>query len=45
VIAVRRTKQVGSVTSAERRTMTTIVCAVNASGNSVPALVIFLSSV
>lgn len=34
-------KQVGSVTSAERGELVTVVCAVNAAGNAIPPMFIF----
>jgi len=41
VIAGRRIKQVGKVTSAERGTLVTLCCAANAVGNSVPPMFVF----
>lgn len=41
IVAERSKKQVGSVTSAERRELITLICAVNATGNAVPPLFIF----
>ncbi|XP_065664407.1 uncharacterized protein LOC136086067 [Hydra vulgaris] len=41
VIALRGTKQVGQVTSAERETLVTVCCGINALGNSIPPFFIF----
>lgn len=41
VIALRGTKQVGQVTSAERGTLVTVCCGINALGNSIPPFFIF----
>ena len=41
VIAAKGAKQVGQVTSAERGTLVTLCCAVNAVGNSIPPFLIF----
>jgi len=41
VIANKGTRQVGRMTSAERGTLVTICCAVNAIGNAVPPLFVF----
>ncbi|KAK1876561.1 Tigger transposable element-derived protein 6 [Dissostichus eleginoides] len=41
IVARKGTKQVGSVTSAERGTLITLACAVNALGNSIPPMMIF----
>lgn len=41
VIALRGTKQVGQVTSAERGTIVTVCCGINALGNSIPPFFIF----
>ena len=41
VIAAKGTKQVGALVSAERGTLVTLCCAVNALGNSVPPMMIF----
>ena len=41
VIACRNEKQVGKLTSGERRALVTILYAVNAAGNSVPPMVVF----
>lgn len=41
VVSTRGKKQVGAVTSAERGELVTLVCAVNATGNSVPPFYIF----
>ncbi len=38
VIAKRGTKQVGAMTSAERGSLVSIACAVNAIGNTVPPM-------
>jgi len=42
VVAARRSKQVGKMTSTERATLITLCCAVNAMGNSVPPFFVFL---
>ena len=34
-------KQVGSITSAERAELVTVVCAVNAAGNAIPPMFVF----
>ena len=36
VIAGKKAKQVGQVTSAERGVLTTVVCAINAAGGCIP---------
>ncbi|XP_026019298.1 uncharacterized protein LOC113019676 [Astatotilapia calliptera] len=41
VVAEKGKKQVGSITSAERGELVTVVCAVNATGNAVPPMFIF----
>jgi hypothetical protein len=41
VVAGKGVKQVGSVTSGERGLNTTIICSVNAIGNSVPPMMVF----
>ena len=41
VISVKGKKQVGSTASQERGELTTIVCAINASGGSIPPFFIF----
>ncbi|XP_047127700.1 uncharacterized protein LOC105844004 [Hydra vulgaris] len=41
VIAKKRDKQVRRITSAERGTLVTVCCAVNAIGNSIPPFIIF----
>lgn len=41
VVAIKGTKQVGALTSAERGTLVTVCTAVNAVGNTVPSLFIF----
>lgn len=41
VIAVKGTKQVGSITSGERGTLVTVALAVSAIGNTVPPMLIF----
>lgn len=41
IIAERGAKQVGRVTSAERGTLVTVCCTVNAGGNSIPPVFIF----
>lgn len=41
VIAPRGSKQVGQITSAERGTLVTVCCAVNAVGNTVPPFFVF----
>ncbi|XP_029634562.1 uncharacterized protein LOC115210228 [Octopus sinensis] len=41
VIARKGTKQVGKMTSAERGTLVTLVCCVNAAGNSIPPIFVF----
>ena len=40
-MAERGKKQVGSITSAERGELVTVICAVNAAGNSIPPMFIF----
>lgn len=42
IVAGHSIKQVGKVTSAERGTLVTMCCAVNASGNSIPPSLFFL---
>nr|XP_047135222.1 MFS-type transporter clz9-like [Hydra vulgaris] len=42
VLAGKGSKQVGRITSAERRTLVTVCCASNAIGNSIPPLFFFL---
>ena len=41
VIAPKQEKQVGKVTSAERGTLVSLLCCVNACGNSIPPLFVF----
>lgn len=41
IVTEKGKKQVGSVTSAERGELVTVVCAVNATGNAVPPMFIF----
>lgn len=41
IVAPRGQKQVGAITSAERGTLVTLACAVNASGNSIPPMFVF----
>lgn len=41
IVAGRGIKQVGKVTSAERGTLVTMCCAVNALGNSIPRFFVF----
>ena len=41
MLARQGQKEVGSITSAERGGLTTVVCTVNASGNHLPLLMIF----
>lgn len=41
IVIEMRKKQVGSVTSAERRELVTVACAVNATGNAAPPMFIF----
>ena len=41
VIAERKARQVGQVTSAERGVLTTVICAVSAAGGTIPPLMIF----
>lgn len=41
VVAGKGAKQVGSVTSGERGLNTTIICGINALGNSIPPMIIF----
>ena len=41
IVARKGVKQVGAVTSAERGTLITLACAVNALGNSIPPMFIF----
>ncbi|XP_041371560.1 uncharacterized protein LOC121385091 [Gigantopelta aegis] len=41
VIAPKQERQVGRVTSAERGTLVTLLCCVNACGNSIPPLFVF----
>ena len=41
IVARKGIKQVGAVTSAERGTLVTLACAVNALGNSIPPMLIF----
>jgi hypothetical protein len=41
VIAGKDTKQVGKMTSAERGTLVTLCCSVNATGNSTPPFLVF----
>lgn len=41
VVAEKGKKQVGAITSAERGELVTVVCAINATGNSVPPMFIF----
>ena len=41
VIACRNEKQVGKLTSVERGALVTVLCAVNAAGNSVPPMLVF----
>ena len=45
VVARRGSKQVGAMTSGERRTLVTITCAVQALGNCIPPFLCFLESV
>lgn len=41
VIAVKRTKQVGGVTSGERDINVTLISCINVTGNSIPPVLIF----
>lgn len=41
IVAPRGQKQVGAITSAERGTLVTLACAVNALGNSIPPMFVF----
>lgn len=41
IVAPRGQKQVGAITSAERGTLVTLACAINASGNSIPPMFVF----
>ena len=41
VVAPRGSKQVGAVTSMERGQLVTVICAVNAVGNSIPPMFVF----
>lgn len=41
IVAPKGVKQVGSATSAERGSLVTVICAVNAIGNSLPPMLIF----
>lgn len=43
VIATKRVKQVGSITSAERGVNVTLICCINTIGNCVPLLFVFPS--
>ena len=41
IIGRRGTKQIGAITSAERRTLITVVGTISSSGNSIPPYLIF----
>lgn len=41
IVAAKGQKHVGSVTSAERRALLTLIAAANAAGNRVPPLIVF----
>ena len=41
VVASKKKKQVGKVTSAERGTLVTVLCTINAAGNSIPPFMVF----
>ena len=41
VVARRRYKQIGSITSAERGPLVTVACAVSAIGNTIPPFFVF----
>lgn len=41
MVSEKGKKQVGSITSAERGELVTVVCAVNAAGNVIPPMFIF----
>lgn len=41
IVAARGKKQVGAITSAERGTLVTLACAINAAGNFIPPMFVF----
>ena len=42
IVAKRKTRQIGALTSAKRGILVTVTVAVNAIGNSIPPILIFL---